>query len=83
MAQHRPGDLKSKPLISQKLHRTLQDLESAISDWDQLGAAPLAGEPEPSVATDRGQGPKLDDEVRERTKRLLAELKKQLSDLSD
>lgn len=81
MAQHKSS--KEKPVLSQTLHRTLQDLESAISDWDRLGQEPVAAQSHLPAKAPAAGASSADEELRERTKRLLAELKRQISDLSD
>lgn len=85
MAQHddhssgRPAG--GKPLASKTLHRTLQELESALADWDKMSDQPPTQHQAPSEPA-KAQNP-VDSEMRERTKKLLAELRKQLSEFSD
>lgn len=54
------------------LGRTLQDLEAAFADWEKLSDAPVA-------PTEK----QIDPELRKKTKKLLEELREQLSDLAD
>ncbi|MES2963511.1 MAG: hypothetical protein V4760_06445 [Bdellovibrionota bacterium] len=82
MAQHddrSSGKPPAKPLASKTLHRTLQELESALADWDKVGETPASSPAEP---TPKAKNP-LEEEMRERTKKLLAELRRQLSEFSD
>jgi hypothetical protein len=69
----------TKPLASKTLHRTLQDLEAALADWDKIVETPVAS---PTEAPQKTVNPAA-DEMRERTKKLLEELRKQLGELSD
>jgi hypothetical protein len=83
MAQHddrSSGKPPTKPLASKTLHRTLQELESALADWDRLAETPPDSPTEPTAPKTKKP---MDDEMRERTKKLLAELRKQLSEFSD
>ncbi len=57
---------------SQKLASTLQELEAAFSDWDALSDE----DKEKAAIAHKA-------EYRERTRRLLGELKKQLAELND
>lgn len=68
------------PLKSQKLDRTLHDLESAISDWHSVipsknTASPDKALPAKAVASD--------EDFRKKTKKLLSQLREQLAELED
>ena len=69
------------------LDRTLMDLESAFADWESLSTA------KPRAATDslprkaassaaKAAPTPQDEELRKKTKKLLKELRRQLSDLT-
>ncbi len=66
----------SKPFQSQKVGRTLQELESAFADWEALTDTPVVS---PAVAAPLA-GHK-DHELRKKTKMLLDQLREQLKEL--
>jgi len=67
------------PLASQKLDRTLKELESAFNDWEALGLATLE-----KVDTAAAEPPETGDkEFRTKTKKLLNQLREQLSELGE
>jgi hypothetical protein len=72
------------PAKSQKLNRTLRELESAFNDWESLGLPPpegLVAQPTPPVATSSGSS--SDEEFRKKTKKLLSQLREQLHELNE
>ncbi len=61
---------------SKKVGQTLQDLEAAFADWEALSDVPAAAQPkEPTTAHQQ--------DVREKTKKLLNQLREQLAELAD
>lgn len=78
----------TKPPAPTKLDRTLKELETALSDWDSL--TETGAETKTSSATHAGtrQGrdsmsDERDKQFRERTKKLLQELRAQLAELNE
>jgi hypothetical protein len=93
MASHTSGSSGSSPaapqrkaLKSQKLDRTLQELESAFSDWESLGNAKGVT---PDAVADQAKADKVaatqacEAEFRKKTKKLLNQLREQLAELND
>lgn len=68
---------------SQKLSRTIQELEAAFSDWESLSsskarAAAIEEDRRKAKATEQS-----DQEFRKKTKKLLNQLRQQLAELND
>jgi hypothetical protein len=92
MSSNRTSGISRKtPFKSQKLDRTLQELESAFLDWEALGTI-KAPENSPSDSSQaNSSGPLLsgastsenDLEFAKKTKKLLIQLREQLSELND
>lgn len=78
------------PMKSRQLDHTLRELESAFSDWESLNTGKaLSGPDAPAGAIARDLAaatPAADpteEEFRKKTKKLLMQLREQLSDLMD
>jgi hypothetical protein len=82
------------PMASQKLGRTIEELEHAFSDWDSLGSglgAPKAASSgkktkvKPETSKELGpverQQAEQQEELRKKTKKLLGQLRRQLNAL--
>lgn len=87
MSSNRPPGPGRKPAKaqakSQKLNRTLQELEGAFSDWESLSSN---ARPEQKVAEPVKPAEKVsasDEEFRKKTKKLLSQLREQLAELND
>ncbi len=65
---------------NEKVGQTLQDLEAAFADWEALSDIPV--EPAVAVTASPSAQPK-DAELREKTKKLLNQLREQLAELAD
>jgi hypothetical protein len=93
MASHTSGSSGSGPaapqrkaLKSQKLDRTLQELESAFSDWESLGNAKNRAPAAAAAQTRTGKAEPAqacEEEFRKKTKKLLSQLREQLAELND
>ena len=68
------------PVKSQKLGRTLQELETAFHDWQSLSAAKTKAKVEDENRKETSQSEK---EFRKKTKKLLNQLRQQLAELND
>jgi hypothetical protein len=71
------------PMQSQKLTRTIQELESAFTDWESLSstkarAVKVEEDRRKSKATEQSE-----KEFRKKTKKLLKDLREQLAELTD
>lgn len=77
-----PGAAPRKQLKSKKLDRTLQELESAFSNWESLNDTQVdaAVEQEPRKPK---EATVAEEEFRKRTKMLLHQLRQQLADFSN
>jgi len=66
------------PLKSQKLDRTLKELESAFHEWESLSASILRAEDDrrKTALAERSE-----EEFRKKTKKLLNQLRRQLAEL--
>lgn len=62
-----------------KLGRTLKELENALTDWDSLGKNPLQAAAHASRKAKAAHSAE-EKEFRKKTKKLLQQLRKQLSD---
>lgn len=86
MSQHRSNQppprspQSSKSNRSDKLERTLGELENAFADWNSLAANP-APTVDP-VAPQTSNKSKSEAEIREKTQKLLVELRRQLEELA-
>jgi hypothetical protein len=71
------------PMKSQKLNRTLKELESAFTDWESLSS----GKVRQAAKEEATQKPKAtaatEEEFRKKTKKLLDQLRQQLAELND
>jgi len=77
------GNRGKTPLTSQKLGRTLKELESAFNEWESLGTiADTSGEPPVNAATPAPTEPG-NVEFRVKTKKLLSQLREQLDELNE
>jgi hypothetical protein len=75
------------PMQSQKLTRTIEELESAFSDWESLSstksrAAKVEEDRRKSKAAGQSAN-QSEKEFRKKTKKLLKELREQLAELND
>lgn len=79
--------IKGGARASTQLARTLQELESAFSDWESLSTK--EDEPEKADAKTAGMGDcqtaglASEQEFRHKTKKLLCQLREQLNELND
>jgi hypothetical protein len=93
-----PPQRGKTPLTSQKLNRTLKELESAFNEWEALGvsiaqkAGNAGSESESATGSNRssansgGPGSAADGsekEFRTKTKKLLNQLREQLNELDE
>lgn len=77
------SDRSTKPMQSQKLGRTLKELETAFSDWESLSSTKARAA---AVEEDRRKAKAADQsekEFRKKTKKLLNQLRQQLAELND
>ena len=76
-------------MASQKLGRTIEELEHAFSDWDALGVPPKGPATARNAAAKKSASPaeKLQAEqqleLRKKTRKLLNQLRKQLNSLNE
>ena len=68
---------------SLQLDHTLQELESALGEWEKSTDNGAAADSSVTAAAKPPPGPSVDPEVRKRTKELLAKLRTQLAELSN
>jgi hypothetical protein len=83
MDSSRPANPTRKPIRSQQLDQTLQELECAFQDWDSLSSAKIRQE---QVEEDRRKSLEVsapDQEFAKKTIKLLNQLRDQLAELND
>lgn len=71
-----------KVFQSKKVGQTLQDLEAAFADWEALSDHPAAPTADP-VAQQGAHPSAHQQDVREKTKKLLNQLREQLAELAE
>lgn len=82
-SETRPPSASRKHLKSKKLDRTLQELETAFADWENLNSAKARQD---AIEEDRRKAVEKnsnEDEFRKKTKKLLNQLRQQLTELND
>lgn len=67
---------------SRKLKDTLGELESALSDWDQIIQPAVEETPSSEVKRNRSGSSAMPEEMKRRTRELLNQLKEQIDELS-
>lgn len=69
---------------SKKLGQTLHELESAFADWEALSdSAPVTAAEAAPLTPSVSRNESKDAELRKKTKKLLDQLRQQLSELAD
>ena len=80
------GNRGKTPLTSQKLGRTLKELESAFNEWESLGAAGDSGDSSAGASNAKPAAAPAETgnvEFRVKTKKLLSQLREQLDELNE